>query len=227
MSNNQRLDQAAGLRCLLGNNTTRQTAFVSSLTAQQRKSLLIDFSSLLMEKGFNTHVVDINQAPEAINNLKNNNHLMDAVTDAKISPPVNIVIVDVHLDDLSVATLNILAEGDIVVVTNPDADAVKSTYLKLKTLHKHLSNHQFKLLIVDATFEQVQVIQQNLMRTSSQFLGLTLLPIGYIQNNVGLINEATCAIHPDSPTAQAFKHIFEQALKTDIDSFPSRAESYV
>ncbi|MEI6268663.1 MAG: hypothetical protein WCP01_07255 [Methylococcaceae bacterium] len=227
MSNNQRLDQAAGLRCLLGTHITRQTAFVFSLTAQQRNSLLVDFSSLLIAKGLDVHVFDINETAEAFNDVKHKTHLLDITKDAQASQTKNIVLLDVHLDNMSAATLSLLSKGDVVVVTNPDTDAVKSSYLKLKTLHKHLNTHQFKLLIVDASFEQVQLIQQNLMRTSSQFLGLTLVPSGYMQNNTGVIDEANHAIHPDSPTAQAFRHIFEQHLTTDIDALSTRTISYV
>ncbi len=227
MSNNQRLDQAAGLRGLLGNPITRQTAFVFSLTAQQRNSLLNDFSSLLREKGCDVHVFDINETAEAFNDVKHKTDLLKTTIDGQASQTENIVLLDVHLDNMSAATLNLLSKGNVVVVTNPDTDAVKLSYLKLKTLHKHLNTHQFKLLIMDASFEQVQLIQQNLMRTSSQFLGLTLVPSGYIQNNTGFINEANHAIHPNSPTAQAFRHIFEQHLTTDIDVLSTGTISYV
>jgi len=227
MSNNKRLDQAAGLRCLLGTPITRQTAFVFSLTAQQRNSLLVDFSSLLIANGLDVHVFDINETAEAFNDIKHKTDLLETTTDGQSSQTESIILLDVHLDNMSAATLNLLSKGDVIVVTNPDTDAVKLSYLKLKTLHKHLNTHQFKLLIVDASFEQVQLIQQNLMRTSSQFLGLTLVPSGYIQNNTGVIDDANHAIHPDSPTAQAFRHIFEQHLKTNTDPLSTRPLSYV
>jgi MinD-like ATPase involved in chromosome partitioning or flagellar assembly len=227
MSNNKRLDQAAGLRCLLGTPITRQTAFVFSLNAQQRNSLLVDFSSLLIANGLDVHVFDINETAEAFNDIKHKTDLLETTTDGQSSQTESIILLDVHLDNMSAATLNLLSKGDVIVVTNPDTDAVKLSYLKLKTLHKHLNTHQFKLLIVDASFEQVQLIQQNLMRTSSQFLGLTLVPSGYIQNNTGVIDDANHAIHPDSPTAQAFRHIFEQHLKTNTDPLSTRPLSYV
>ena len=227
MSNNKRLDQAAGLRCLLGTPITRQTAFVFSLNAQQRNSLLVDFSSLLIANGLDVHVFDINETAEAFNDIKHKTDLLETTTDGQSSQTESIILLDVHLDNMSAATLNLLSKGDVIVVTNPDTDAVKLSYLKLKTLHKHLNTHQFKLLIVDASFEQVQLIQQNLMRTSSQFLGLTLVPSGYIQNNTGVIDDANHAIHPDSPTAQAFRHIFEQHLTTNTDPLSTRPLSYV
>lgn len=227
MSNNKRLDQAAGLRCLLGTPITRQTAFVFSLNAQQRNSLLVDFSSLLIANGLDVHVFDINETAEAFNDIKHKTDLLETTTDGQSSQTESIILLDMHLDNMSAATLNLLSKGDVIVVTNPDTDAVKLSYLKLKTLHKHLNTHQFKLLIVDASFEQVQLIQQNLMRTSSQFLGLTLVPSGYIQNNTGVIDDANHAIHPDSPTAQAFRHIFEQHLKTNTDPLSTRPLSYV
>jgi MinD-like ATPase involved in chromosome partitioning or flagellar assembly len=232
MSNNQRFDQAAGLRCLLGGKTTQQTAFVSSLTAQQRKSLFFDFSSLLIEKSFNAHVFDINQAVEASDDFKNKTHLLDTATDAHFSHQESIIMLDMHLDNISDIIINILSEGDIVLVTNPETDAVKSTYLKLKTLHKHLNHHNFKLLIVDANFEQAHLIQQNLVRTCRQFLGLNLMPMGYIESDAGSLDGYTskatrASFPPDSLTAQAFKHVFEQRLTANTDSNLSRAPSYV
>ncbi len=199
MSVNQHLDQAAGLRRLLASHSKQQICFLSELSSAHSRGFLLNFAWQLINKGFDVELFD----------------LVEYANKPTGDSANKVYLIDVKLNPLSHSLINTLSDSDIVVITTADAEAIKSTYLKLKTLHKYLSNQVFKLLVIDTSSEQASLIQQNLIRTSRDFLGLNLVSLGWIPNEVDWQHSnQSLDTQSDTATAKAFSQVLETLLTT-------------
>ncbi len=66
MSHNQGLDQAEGLRRLLGPGTIRIISFISAVPFTQKNQLLLNLAAALVKVGNEVHLLDASQSPEGI-----------------------------------------------------------------------------------------------------------------------------------------------------------------
>ncbi len=66
MSHNQGLDQAAGLRRMLGPGTIRMISFVSAVPPAQKNQLLQNLAAALVKVGSEVHLLDASQSQEGI-----------------------------------------------------------------------------------------------------------------------------------------------------------------
>jgi len=199
MSVNQHLDQAAGLRRLLAHHSKQQICFLSELSSAHSRAILLNFAWQLIPKGFDVELFDlVEYANKPTNDSAN-----------------KVYLIDVKLNQLSDSIISTLSNSDIVVITKADAEAIKSTYLKLKTLHKYLNNQVFNLLVIDTSGEQATLIQRNLIRTSRDFLGLNLVSLGWIPNDLNWQHsDQSFDTQADTATAKAFSKVLEALLTT-------------
>lgn len=66
MSHNNGLDQAEGLRRMLGAGKNRTVSFLSALPAQQKNTVLLNLAAALVQKGSDVHLLDASHSAQGI-----------------------------------------------------------------------------------------------------------------------------------------------------------------
>lgn len=274
MSSNSGLDQAAGLRRLLGASETRRVSFLSALPAEQKNAVLHNLAAALVQKGGDVHLLDASLSRDGISSINNRGlqtclsdvaaghaalssalvehaqgiHLSKLATQAvndlveqgnslaklseallEIKPDSSFCLIDTELDNDNPFVLPELAQGDVVVMATPTADSIKSAYLQIKALHAQLGRRPYHVLVVGASAQQANLIQQNMSQAANLYLAVPLISLGAIPNDdywsrAIQLGKTVIEAYPTAPAAAAFRSIASQlADHTNTISAPQSA----
>src|SRR6185369_12460321 len=127
--------------------------------------------------------------------------------------PDGVIVIDVALDDEGRLSALARMADNVVVVMQPSAASITSTYAGLKQLQYTHALQTFQFLVNDvANVRQAQLVIANVMNTSSRFLAVSLRPIGSVSTDI-LVREAArlhrtvCEAYPTSAAATEFRRI--------------------
>jgi flagellar biosynthesis protein FlhG len=113
MSSNSGLDQAAGLRSLLGTTETRRVSFLSAIPAAEKNQVLLNLAAALVQKGSDIHLLDASLDVEGISTInpgKLHYSLSDVATgQASLSSALVEHDSGIHLSKLSTQSISNLA----------------------------------------------------------------------------------------------------------------------
>lgn len=250
MNPKQNLDQAHGLRALLGANTNnRLLCFFASLPATQKNALLINLAYAVTKSNKSIHLIDINQphngissksrsaiAPQLFNFTSapqassiasyDDGILISKLTDAPIGQiskdPIktnkiinaieavleesDLSLLDIQLDDDSCFLIGEMLLNEMVLITTPTAEAIKSSYIQLKQLNALHPNCRFSIIVMDGTQSQAEQAYANLKQTAQQYLNLEIQLLGILPHDPYFLSAV-------------------QAGKTVIDTFPNSSST--
>lgn len=227
MTTTQTLDQARGLRELLGGHSnSRLLCFFATLPAMQKNALLINLAYAISQLNKSVHLIDANQSHHGISVKSRStiaplllsltsspptSHiacydtgiLISKLTDVAISQISNVPIkvskltkafenvledsdlafLDLQADDDSHFVIKTLSLSNILLLTTPSVDAIKSTYLQLKQLNDLQANCRFTLIIADGSQSQAEQAYANLRLTAQKFLNVEISLLGILPND--------------------------------------------
>lgn len=115
---------------------------------------------------------------------------------------------DLQLDDDSCFLIRNMLLGKMLLITNPTAEGIKTTYLQLKELSALHPDCEFSLIIMDGTQLQAEQAYANLKHTAQQFLKIKVNLLGILPHDPYFLSAV-------------------QAGKTVIDTFPNSTSTIV
>lgn len=177
-------DQADGLRRLMASNTARRVAVIDS--ANGAGNVMLNLAAALTQQGQDVLLLNEHSGPQSMPLQRDGQLvLMDAVLnrDGAMSP--------------------LAASADhILVVFQASAQAITQAYLCIKKLHYAHAFQQLRVLVHEADDPaQAKRMLANLSTTGSRYLGLALLPAGFVRADPLLVQ----ARRLNLPVVQAFR----------------------
>lgn len=160
------LDQADGLRRLMGGNTAQRVAVIDSPAIAGVCSVTQNLAAALMQQGQDVLLLDECVGPQA----------MPLARDGRL------VLVNAVLDPDGALSTLAASTDHILVVFQANAQAITQAYLRIKKLHYAHAFQHLRVLVNEADDPaQAQRMLANLATTGRRYLGLDLQPAGFVR----------------------------------------------
>jgi len=256
-------DQAAGLRSILGVQSSRQFAFVSAITGPQKFAVMSNLAAAFVHSGSEVMLLDASHNKDSIRRRLPSDKsvaLWDLISaDApaedyvhesspgirwcqlshaplhelaphpkaiqqlsaafkELSEKSNVWLVDIDHEQDPPFALPELSNAELIVLTSCQTATIKRAYALIKSLYTQLGRRSIHLLVYAATAEQATVVQRNMAKAASEFLTMTVLPLGNLPVDEDLaramqMKRSVIEAFPRSASSSAFKKIASKLLQ--------------
>ncbi|MBG6070459.1 MULTISPECIES: hypothetical protein [unclassified Polaromonas] len=209
------LDQADGLRRLMGGNTAQRVAVIDSPASAGVCSVTQNLAAALMQQGQDVLLLDECVGPQA----------MPLARDGRL------VLVNAVLDPDGALSTLAASTDHILVVFQANAQAITQAYLRIKKLHYAHAFQHLRVLVNEADDPaQAQRMLANLATTGSRYLGLDLQTAGFVRADPLLaqasrLNLTVVQAFSTSSAARDFCRIAADLLQWPRSPTPSRTPS--
>lgn len=145
MSSNSGLDQAAGLRRLLGTGETRRVSFLSAIPPNQKNEVLLNIAAALVQKGGDIHLLDASLDVDGVSTINTSNlqySLSDvAAGQAALSSALVEHASGIHLSKLSTQSISNLVNETKALAKLSEALLAIKPESNFCLIDAHLDNH--------------------------------------------------------------------------------------
>lgn len=268
MLDNRGLDQAEGLRRILGAQQPRRLGVLSAVSPAHKNAVLLNLAAALVNAGSTVQLLDASQTSTGIAThafpvlgscllsvaQQDLNHelalreqapgvrlaqlsrlpLKDALQADEIDmlslllrtlkPDSNYWLIDIELEQDDPFVLPEIAQSELIVLTSTAASSIKRAYSQIKALQARLGKRPCHLLVVGATTQQAELVQQNMAQAASRYLEIALTSLGSIPADEQLLQaesmgRALVSSQPQAEASVAFRRIATQ-LMSSIQGMP-------
>ena len=122
-----------------------------------------------------------------------------------LRPESNFWLTDIDLAQDDPFVLPEIAQSELIVLTSAAPASIKQAYGQIKMLQARLGQRPVYLLVVGASAQQADLIQQNMGLASSRYLAITLTSLGHVPADEQLAQAESVgrAILDSNPVAEA------------------------
>lgn len=160
-------------------------------------------------------------SPAPLSELVLNTPVLQGLTHAfeKISEKSNVWLMDIDHEHNPPFALQELASAELVVLTSCQTASIKKAYAMIKSLYTQLGRRSIHLFIYNATTEQADVVQRNFAKAASEFLDMSVLPLGNLPVDDDLaramqMKRSVIEAFPRSSSSSAFKKIASKLMQS-------------
>ncbi len=263
MLDNRGLDQAEGLRRILGAQQPRRLAVLSAVGAAQKNAVLLNLAAALVNAGSEVQLLDASQTSTGIASHAFpvlSSCLLSAAQRAQgheqavreqapgirlaqlsrlplkgslqaeelgllsqllrtLKPDSNYWLIDVELEQDDPFVLPEIAQSELLVLTSTAPSSIKRAYSQLKALQARLDRRPCYLLVVGATAQQAELVQQNMGQAASRYLEISLTSLGSIPADEQLLQaesmgRALVSSQPKAEASVAFRRMATQLMSS-------------
>jgi len=263
MLDNRGLDQAEGLRRILGAQQPRRLAVLSAVGAAQKNAVLLNLAAALVNAGSEVQLLDASQTSTGIASHAFpvlSNCLLSASQRAQgneqavreqapgirlaqlsrlplkdnlqaeelgllsqllrtLKPDSNYWLIDVELEQDDPFVLPEIAQSELLVLTSTAPSSIKRAYSQLKAMQTRLDRRPCYLLVVSATTQQAELVQQNMAQAASRYLEIALTSLGSIPADEQLLQaesmgRALVSSQPKAEASVAFRRMATQLMSS-------------
>lgn len=263
MLDNRGLDQAEGLRRILGAQQPRRLAVLSAVGAAQKNAVLLNLAAALVNAGSEVQLLDASQTSTGIAShafpvlsscllsasqraqgneqavreqapgirlaqlsrlpLKDNLQAEELGLLSQLlrtlKPDSNYWLIDVELEQDDPFVLPEIAQSELLVLTSTAPSSIKRAYSQLKAMQTRLDRRPCYLLVVSATTQQAELVQQNMAQAASRYLEIALTSLGSIPADEQLLQaesmgRALVSSQPKAEASVAFRRMATQLMSS-------------
>lgn len=263
MLDNRGLDQAEGLRRILGAQQPRRLAVLSAVGAAQKNAVLLNLAAALVNAGSEVQLLDASQTSTGIashafpvlsscllsasqraqgneqavreqapgirlaqlsrlplkDNLQADELGLLSQLLRTLKPDSNYWLIDVELEQDDPFVLPEIAQSELLVLTSTAPSSIKRAYSQLKAMQTRLDRRPCYLLVVSATTQQAELVQQNMAQAASRYLEIALTSLGSIPADEQLLQaesmgRALVSSQPKAEASVAFRRMATQLMSS-------------
>ena len=129
--------------------------------------------------------------------------------------PVDVVLVDAIPGPRSETLSLSLASQEVVLTVSPDPTSITDAYALIKVLNQEYAKHHFRVLVAKAkSAEEAQAVFDNMAKTASRFLDISLDFMGFVPfdeklRQAGRLFRPVVDAFPSAISANAFRMLAE------------------
>ena len=136
-----------------------------------------------------------------------------------LKPDSNYWLIDVELEQDDPFVLPEIAQSELLVLTSTAPSSIKRAYSQLKAMQTRLDRRPCYLLVVSATTQQAELVQQNMAQAASRYLEIALTSLGSIPADEQLLQaesmgRALVSSQPKAEASVAFRRMATQLMSS-------------
>lgn len=264
----RQLDQAAGLRKILGVQPSRKFAFISAITGPQKFAVMSNLAAAFVNTGSEVMLLDagidkdsirrrlpseksaalwdtitsdgpvddhvheispgirwcqLSHAP--LSKMALNTQAIHRLTEAfsQLSEKSNVWLIDIDHEQNPPFAVPEVLNSELIVLASCQTASIKKAYALIKSLYTLVGRRSIQLLVYGATAEQAQLVQRNMAKAASEFLSMTVLPLGNLPVDEDLaramqMKRSVIEAFPRSASSSAFKKIAAKLMQSNASS---------
>jgi flagellar biosynthesis protein FlhG len=137
-----------------------------------------------------------------------------------LSEKSNVWLVDIDHEQDPPFVLPELSSAELIVLTSCQTASIKKAYAMIKSLYTQLGRRAVHLVVYGASAEQASVVQRNMAKAASEFLTMSVLPLGNLPVDEDLaramqMKRSVIEAFPRGLSSSAFKQIAAKLLQSN------------
>jgi flagellar biosynthesis protein FlhG len=160
-----------------------------------------------------------------LSELEPNAHAIHRLTKAfdHLSEKSNVWLIDIDHEHNPPFVLPELSSAELIVLTSCQTASIKKAYAMIKSLYTQLGRRSIHLIVYSATVDQAEVVQRNIAKAASEFLAMSVLPLGNLPVDEDLaramqMKRSVIEAFPRSSSSSAFKKIASKLIQSNTPS---------